>query len=95
MSIGHCVDNYIPHLLRYAEMSDVLGLFAPKPVVIVAGKHDDIFPIKATRIAFRDLKTIYAAAGAEDRCHLVVGREGHRFYADQAWKVLNKELRGL
>ena len=92
MSIGHCVDNYLPGLLKYAEMPDIMGLFAPKPVVIVAGQHDEIFPIRATRKAFRDLKKIYTAAGARNRCHLVVGNEGHRFYADAAWPVLNREL---
>jgi dienelactone hydrolase len=95
MAIGHCVDNYIPGLLKYAEMSDIMGLFAPGPVVIVAGEYDDIFPVRATRKAFRELKRIYAACGAEDRCHLVVGREGHRFYADKAWPVLSRELRRL
>ena len=95
MSIYHCMDNYVPGLLKFAEMADVMGLFAPKPVVIVAGKTDPIFPIAATRRAFRDLKRIYRASGAEDRCHLVVGGEGHRFYADQAWRVMQKELRRL
>ena len=92
MSIHHCVCNYIPGLLKVAEMPDVMGVFAPKPVVIVAGKDDEIFPIRATRRAFRDLKKIYRACGAEKRCHLVVGEEGHRFYADAAWPVLLKEL---
>ncbi|MFN2350575.1 MAG: alpha/beta hydrolase family protein, partial [Kiritimatiellia bacterium] len=40
MSIYHCMDNYIPGLLKYAEMPDVMGLFAPKPVVLVAGRDD-------------------------------------------------------
>lgn len=92
MSIHHCVDNYVPGLLKVAEMSDVLGLFAPKPVVIVAGKDDDIFPIAATRRAFRDLRKIYGASGARSRCHLVVGEGGHRFYADAAWPVLLGEI---
>ncbi len=95
MSIGHCVDNYIPGLLKVAEMSDIMGLFAPKPVVLVHGKDDPIFPIAATRRAFRELQRIYAAAGAKDRCHLVVGNEGHRFYADQAWPVMLKEIKRL
>lgn len=95
MSIYHCADNYIPGLYPVAEMSDVMGLFAPKPVVIVAGKEDDIFPIRATRKAFRELKKIYRAAGAGDRCHLVVGRGGHRFYADDAWPVMLKEIHRL
>ena len=95
MSIYHCADNYVPGLLKFAEMADVLGLFAPKPVVIVAGRKDPIFPIAATRKAFRDLKRIYRAAGAADRCHLVEGQAGHRFYATQAWPVMLKELNRL
>ncbi|NQT93084.1 MAG: prolyl oligopeptidase family serine peptidase, partial [Lentisphaerae bacterium] len=95
MSIYHCMDNYIPGLLRYADMADVMGLFAPKPVVLVAGKKDDIFPILATRRAFRDLRRIYNACGAGSRCHLVVGAEGHRFYADDAWPVMLKEIKKL
>lgn len=95
MSIYHCSDNYVPGLLRYAEMSDVMGTFAPKPTVLVAGKTDPIFPIAAVRTAFRDLKRIYRAAGAQDRCHLVVGGEGHRFYEKLAWPKLMKELRRL
>lgn len=92
MSIYHCGDNYVPGLLKVAEMSDIAGLFAPKPMVLVAGLHDDIFPIGATRKAFRELKRIYAAANAGDRCHLVVGPEGHRFYADLAWPAMLREL---
>jgi dienelactone hydrolase len=95
MSIYHCADNYVPGLLKVAEMADIAGLFAPKPMVIVAGLHDTIFPIGATRKAFRDLKRIYAAAGANDRCHLVVGPEGHRFYADLAWPKMLRELKRL
>jgi dienelactone hydrolase len=95
MSIYHCMDNYVPGLLLHAEMPDVMGLFAPRPVVLVAGKADDIFPISGVRKAFRHLKTIYRAASAEDRCHLVVGTEGHQFYADLAWPKALRELKRL
>ena len=92
MSIYHCADNYIPGLLKYAEMADVLGLFAPKPVVVVAGKDDPIFPIAGVERAFADLQRIYAACGAAERCHLVIRDGGHRFYADDAWPVMVAEL---
>ena len=92
MSIRHCADNYVPGMLLWAEMYDVMGLFAPKPVVVVAGKDDHIFPIHGVRKAFRHLKNIYRAAGAADRCHLVVGQGGHRFYADIAWPKMLKEI---
>lgn len=90
MSIHHCCDNYVPGLLQEAEMADVLGTFAPKPVVIVAGKEDEIFPIAATRKAFKQLQAIYHAAGAGDRIELVVGAGGHRFYAEQGWKAARR-----
>ena len=94
MSIYHCADNYVPGLLNYAEMYDVMGLFAPKPVVIVAGKDDEIFPLHAVRAAFKRLRRIYDNCGAAENCHLVEGGEGHRFYADLAWPVMLREIAG-
>jgi hypothetical protein len=66
-------------------MADIAGLFAPRPVVIVTGESDQSKPIQAVREAFADLKAIYRRAGAEDKCHLVVGEGGHRFYAEKSW----------
>ena len=95
MAMNHCEENYIPGLLKYAEMPDIAGLAAPKPLVIVAGREDPLFPIAATRRAFRELRKIYAAFGAADRCHLVVGPGGHRFYADAAWPAMMRGIAGL
>ncbi len=92
MSLYHCSCNYVPHILRYAEMSDVMGLFAPRKLVVVAGREDPIFPLEATEASFVRLKDIYRAAGAEDNCRLVVGEGGHRFYADDAWPVMQSYL---
>jgi len=88
MAMPHCGCNFVPGLLTVAEMADVLGLFAPKPVVVAAGKTDVIFPLAATRKEFARLRTIYEAAGAADNCRLVVGGSGHRFYAGIAWKAM-------
>jgi dienelactone hydrolase len=92
MSIYHCGDNYIPGILQYAEAADVMGLFAPKPLVIVTGRQDPIFPLAGVRKAFRDLQKIYDAAGAKNNCRLVIGEGGHRFYADDAWPKLLKMI---
>ena len=90
LSIYHCADNYVPKILQYAEMADILGLFAPRPVVIVAGQDDPIFPLQGVLQAFEHLKTIYEAYSGGDNCHLVVGSGGHRFYADEAWPIMRK-----
>jgi dienelactone hydrolase len=95
MARRHCMCCYLPRIMQYAEMSDVAGLFAPKPIIAVNGEADELFPIKATRKAFRNLKRIYAAAEAPGNCQLVVGEGGHRFFADAAWAKLDRALRKL
>jgi len=90
LAMHHCCCNFVPGLQLEAEMADVLGLFAPRPLVVVAGREDPIFPIAATRKAFKQVQAIYAAAGAADRVALVVGPEGHRFYAEPAWKAARR-----
>ena len=85
--IHHCVCNYVPGIRRWFEMGDLAGLIAPRPLVVVAGLTDRIFPIDATRETFRLIQSYYAAAGAPDACRLHVGGEGHRFYAE-AWEDL-------
>ena len=92
MQIYHCADNYIPGIMKVAEMADILGLFAPKPVVVVAGETDGIFPIQGVQEAFTQLQRIYKEAGAPDNCRLVIGNGGHRFYADDAWPVMKERI---
>lgn len=88
LSIYHCADNYVPGLALWADSGDILGLFAPKPLVVVAGRDDPIFPIEAVRAAFATVQRIYADRAAGDRCSLVVGPGGHRFYATETWARL-------
>src|SRR5262249_28652225 len=43
-SRSHCIDNYVPAMLRWFEMADVAGLIAPRYVFCENGSQDDIFP---------------------------------------------------
>ncbi|MFP4053377.1 MAG: alpha/beta hydrolase family protein [Phycisphaerae bacterium] len=88
MSIYHCGCNCVPGIVQYADMDDVIGLFAPKPCVIVSGKDDEIFPVRSARRSAADLKRIYKTFGGEQNFRHVIGPEGHRFYADLAWDAM-------
>lgn len=90
MSMHHCSCNYIPDILKYMEMPDLALMIAPRPLVIVCGKDDAIFPLPAVLDGFEKVKAIYAAAGASDKCKLVIGNEGHRFYAADSWPIFDK-----
>ena len=64
MSIGHCIDNYVPGILNWAEMYDVAGLIAPRPLFSEAGERDPIFPVAASVASFQKVKAIYEVFGA-------------------------------
>ncbi len=92
MRVYHCACGYVPRMLEYLEMDDVLAVFAPRPVVIVAGLNDPIVPYESVTTAYDRLKKVYAALRAEEHCRLVAGNDGHRFYADDAWKCMLPEV---
>lgn len=65
MSIRHCICNFAPGLARLAEMADIAGLVAPRPLLIESGLRDPIFPVEATRLAYVRLQQIYAVFGVD------------------------------
>lgn len=92
-SIGamhHCACNYVPQMANYFEMSDLMAMAYPKYFVQVNGIEDDIFPIAGAEEVFEKGKAAYAVMGAADRCALIRGEGGHRFYAAQAWPVVHQ-----
>lgn len=92
--IHHCACNYLPHALEWFEMSDLAGLIAPRPLIVVAGRQDPIFPYAGVLRSFANIEAIYHAAGAEGKCRLVIGPEGHRFYPEEAWPIIEELLQG-
>lgn len=88
--VDHCCDNYLPGVLQSFDMPDLAGLIAPRPLIVVAGRSDSFFPLHGVRDAFATIHAIYDAWGAANRCDLVVGAGGHRFYAEEAWPIFDK-----
>jgi dienelactone hydrolase len=93
-AIDHCSCNFIPGIRKYFDMGDLAGLIAPRYLVIVSGKNDDIFPLDGVQKTFEIVKLHYKYANAPNNCMLVVGKEGHRFYADDAWLAMNAYISG-
>lgn len=63
-SIRHCLCNCVPGILEWAEMRDVAALAAPRPLLVISGDKDPVFPIAATRQAFAELTPVYDLLGA-------------------------------
>jgi len=62
-----CACECVPNVLRYGEQDAVLGLIAPRPLLIAAGIRDSIFPIVGAREVYERVCSIYRLYDAEDR----------------------------
>jgi dienelactone hydrolase len=79
-SLAHCVDNYVPGILNWAEMHDIAGLIAPRPLFVESGERDAIFPVQASRESFTLVREIYRVFGAADRIEQEVFPDEHSFW---------------
>ncbi len=83
--VHHCDCNTVPGILRFGEFWDVAGLIAPRPLLLVHGATDPLFPAREIERAVAGVARIYEAAGAATRMAHVWGPAGHRFYRDLMW----------
>ena len=91
-AMNHCPCNYVPNIANIFDMSDLFAMAYPKFFIHVSGINDEIFPIFAARKVYEDGKKAYVDNSADNRCALVEGNGGHRFYADDTWPIIHKFL---
>ena len=87
-NIYHCACNHVPELRQYFDCGDICGLVAPKPMVIITGDRDPIFPYDGVRKAVADAEVYYGYAGASKRLRFVTGEGKHQFFPELAWPAL-------
>jgi len=91
-SLSHCIDNYVPGILNWAEMHDVAGLIAPRPLFVESGEKDDIFPIRASIESFTRAREVYNVFGVQDRIEQEVFPGEHSFWGKRGLPFLARHL---
>ena len=92
MSISHCLDNYVPGILNWAEAYDVASLIAPRPLFVESGERDEIFPIAASRASFVRVKKVYETFGAGEMAEQETFDGPHSFWGKRGLPFLAKHL---
>ena len=93
LDMQFCGGQYVPGLLRWADLPDVAALTAPRPLLIEAGLQDDIFPIEASRQAHRTLQRTYQLLDVEDRLWRDEFDGGHRWSGRIAYQFMDRYLK--
>ena len=60
----HCECNYVPNIAHYFDMGDLCAMVAPRPLVVVTGTKDSIFPVESAKVCVKEGKKAYDALGA-------------------------------
>jgi dienelactone hydrolase len=92
MSISHCIDNYVPGILNWAEQYDVAGLIAPRPLFVESGEKDTIFPIAASKASFERIRNVYAVFDAASLAEQETFDGPHSFWGKRGLPFLAKQL---
>jgi dienelactone hydrolase len=91
-SISHCIDNYVPGLLKWFEAADVASLIAPRYLFCEAGTEDPIFPQPGVTEAVRAVERTYSTLNAAGNFGHVFFKAGHSFDGVEAFKALRRWL---
>lgn len=77
--IVHCICNHVPNVMRYADLADVMATYAPRPLRIIAGEFDIIFPPNSARQVYEEVREIYALYGKEENVSVFVDATPHGY----------------
>jgi dienelactone hydrolase len=92
MSVSHCIDNYVPGILNWAENYDVASLIAPRFFFSEGGTRDPIFPVHATKEAFAKVKRVYEVFGVPAHAQQEIFEGVHEFHGKQGLPFLAQAL---
>lgn len=88
-SISHCIDNYVPGILKWFEASDLAALIAPGRLFCEAGADDKIFPRHGVESALASASAAYRVWNAPDALCSAFFDAGHVFDGKAAFVKLN------
>ncbi|GGF23968.1 hypothetical protein GCM10010954_23560 [Halobacillus andaensis] len=92
LAADHCLDNYIPGLLKVGELPALLGLITPKPLFIEAGLHDQVFPIEPAQQTIQKLTLLYKELGVGSQFSYDLFDGGHEVKGEQSFDWLSQHL---
>jgi len=78
--------------LNHAELPELIGLVAPRPLFLESGERDPIFPVEGFRRAVAEISEIYEAEGAGDALAIDLFSGAHEINGGRAYDWLKERL---
>jgi dienelactone hydrolase len=87
-----CGSQITPGLFELADVPDLHGLIAPRPLLVEIGKKDDCFLPEPAMSCYHEVEKIYQAAGAHEHLVLDLFDGGHQWGANMSVRFFKKYL---
>lgn len=91
-AMHHCICNTLPGIMREGEMADVVALHAPRPVLLINGIDDRIFPIDGARKEYARLKKVYEVLGMPQNVDADFFEGGHAWSNNKTLAFLGQHF---
>ncbi len=88
-----CICQYLPGILTIADFPDIVGLIAPRPLLIEYGRRDPLYTYSRVLRAYERLRRIYSLLKAEDKLEIDIFEGGHMFHGRKAFIWLDRWLK--
>jgi cephalosporin-C deacetylase-like acetyl esterase len=76
----HCTCVYLPGLYQEMEWFEIAGLVLPRPLLMIQGEEDSLFPVGGARRAAEDTGALYTLLGSAGLARFdAVPHEGHGY----------------
>ena len=96
MDISTTYCQVIPKVYLHFDMPDLAQLIAPRKLLIISDKNEEIYPIDKAIESFEKVKEIYTLYGAEENCKQVFKETPDASWDKEiAWKEINEMAKSL
>jgi len=92
LAMSHCTCMFVPGLWKFGEEYDLVGLIAPRPLLVESGNYDEIFPVKATKTSLEKAKAVYDVYGARGQVEADFFEGRHQISGRRAYDFLMEKL---
>jgi len=87
-----CSCQYVPNILEYADLPDIVSLIAPRPLLIENGTKDPLYTLEVVKKEYPRVEKVYNLLEVSNRIDIDIFEGSHSFSGKKAFDWVDKWL---
>jgi pimeloyl-ACP methyl ester carboxylesterase len=88
----NCICHYVPDMLQWSEYTDVVGLIAPRPLLLEVGDRDPLLTPAVVSAEYDRLQAVYRLAGVSNNVAIDRFDGRHQWHGTEAYAWMDRVL---